>query len=259
MAKKIRELDVQDEQEFLEAEHEFAGIMLKAMEHATRGYPAPMITQLGSLYGYKPFLVLTATILSQRSQDVVTMPVAQALWAKAQTPAALLAIPEKELVDLIRPCGMQEERAKNLREVSRMLIEDFDGQVPCSKESLLSLPGVGAKTANLVLAEAFGIPAICVDTHVLRISQHIGIVPEEAGEEEAQEILEDLFPMPTWPLINRYFVAWGQHVCTVHLTECVCKEKLQAAIDEFVEMAEEFMGGCCDDEEDGCGCGSCCC
>lgn len=255
-----KDMNMQTEQGFSEQELEFAGIMLKAMEHATRHYPAPMITQLGSLYGYRPFLVLVATMLSQRSQDVVTMPVAQALWAKAQTPAALLAIPEAELIELIRPCGMQEERAKNLREVCRLLVDKFDGQVPNSKEELLSLPGVGEKTANLVLAEAFGIPAICVDTHVLRISQHIGLVPEDADEKDAQEILESLFSMPTWPLINRFFVAWGQHICTPRMSECVCKEQLQAAIDEFIELAETFMDGSCD-ENDECGCcsGSCCC
>lgn len=250
--------DIDNEQDFLEHEHEFAAVMLKAMEHATRKYPAPMIMQLGALYGYQPFLVLTATMLSQRSQDVVTMPVAQALWARAQTPAALLAIPEAELIELIRPCGMQEERAKNLREVSRILIKKFDGQVPKTEEELESLPGVGAKTANLVLAEAFDIPAICVDTHVLRIAQHIGMVPEGATEVETKDVLEDLFPIPTWPLINRCFVVWGQHICTPHMAECVCKKRLQEAIDEFIELAEEFMDGCDEDDECGC-CGSCCC
>lgn len=246
-----QEVDV-DHEEMEGLEHEFSAVFLKAMEHATRMYPAPMITQLGSQYGYHPFLVLTATMLSQRSQDVVTMPVAQALWERAKTPAALLAIPEAELSELIRPCGMQEERVKNLRAVSQMLIEQFDGQVPSAKGDLESLPGVGPKTANLVLAEAFGIPAICVDTHVMRIAEHVGIVPAGSTEAEVQEVLEGLFPRSMWIDVNRRFVAWGQNVCTPRMTECTCKEQLQQAIDEFVELADSFLDDC-DDE-----CGCCC-
>ena len=82
--------------------------------------------------------------------------------------------------------------------------------------------------------------------------------PEGASETAAQEVLEVLFSAPTWPLVNRFFVAWGQHICTPHMAECVCKERMQEAIDEFIELAEEFMGGCDEDDECGCG-GSCCC
>ncbi|MCL5436373.1 MAG: endonuclease III [Candidatus Dependentiae bacterium] len=242
-----------------EQDQEFAIVLLKAMEHELRQYPATMLVQLGAQYGYQPFLILTATMLSQRSQDTVTLPVAQTLWARAKTPQQLLAISQQELVELIRPCGMQEERAKNLREVCKILVEQFDDEVPSTLDELLSLPGVGPKTANLVLSEAFGIPAVAVDTHVLRISEHLGFVPANASEEEAQSVLEQIFPVGSWSLINRCFVSWGQHVCTPHTPKCVCNERMQAAIEAFMDLLEDADDEGCDEDDDSSVCGCCCC
>lgn len=239
-------------------EKEFSVVLLKALELAVRQYPAPMSVQLGSRYGYHPFLILFSTILSQRSQDVVTLPVAEALWERVKTPQDLINMPESELIALIKPCGMQEDRAQALRETCKILIEKFNGQVPGDIDSLLSLPGVGPKTAHLLLAESFGVPAIAIDTHVMRICQHIGILEEGMSEIEAQEVLEDLFPRQLWAMVNRVFVGWGQHICTVHAPRCVCEERMNAALEHLCDV----FGECFEDEGDECGCsghGHCSC
>lgn len=248
-----------EEQQDDNMEKEFAVVLIKSLELAARQYPAPMSIQLGSLYGYNPFLILISTILSQRSQDIVTMPVAQALWERAKNPQELLSIPEAELLAIVKPCGMQDDRVKSLRETCKILIEKFNGQVPGDIDSLLSLPGVGPKTAHLVLAEAFGVPAIAIDTHVMRICQHIGILEEGTSEIEAQEVLETLFPRQLWAMVNRVFVAWGQHVCTVHSPRCVCEERMNAALEHLCETVGDCMGDECEDDNGHSGNGCCSC
>ena len=140
-----------------------------------RSWNAPVVTLVAS-HGGGPFEVLVATILSLRTKDEVTAKAAKRLLSKADTPPRMLALDEKTIEKLIYPVGFYPTKAKQLRRISRILIEKYNSRVPDTIEALLELPGVGRKTANLVLVEGFGQEAICVDTHVHRISNRIGYV-----------------------------------------------------------------------------------
>lgn len=200
-------------------------LLLDTMARIVAPLPPPLIQQLKKLYGHDPFLILVSCLLSLRSRDIVTAQVIKKLWVPVDTPAALLKLPTDELEAIIKPCGFYHRKAQVLQEVSRALLTRFDGAVPSSEEDLLSLPGVGRKTANLVRAEAFGIPAICVDTHVHRIAQHLGLVQTKTVE-ETEEALKKIFPRNRWAEINPVFVTWGQHICKPGRKTCVCFENL---------------------------------
>lgn len=160
-----------------------------------------------------PFLVLTSCLLSLRTKDEVTREASKRLFSRAKTPRELLEIPLDELEELIFPVGFFRNKAKNLHRVSKMLIENHDGEVPSTLGELLALPGVGPKTANLVLAKGYGIPAICVDTHVHRISNRLGWV-ETKTPEATCEGLKEILPRDKWIEINDLLVPFGQRVCT---------------------------------------------
>ncbi len=147
-----------------------------------RSWDAPVVTLIAS-HGGGPFEVLVATILSLRTKDEVTAVAAKRILAKADTPEKMLALDEKTIEKEIYPVGFYPTKAKQLRQISRILIEQYNGQVPNDMDALLALPGVGRKTANLVLAEGFGQAAICVDTHVHRISNRIGYVKTKIPEQ----------------------------------------------------------------------------
>src|SRR5690606_40385108 len=114
-----------------------------------------------------------------RTKDPVTNDAIARLWAVARTPEAILAIPEEQLAQLLRPVGFYNAKARNIHKMCEMLINDFDGEIPRSRDELLKLPGVGRKVANLVLNIGFDIPAICVDTHVHRICNRLGCIQTE--------------------------------------------------------------------------------
>ena len=159
-----------------------------------------------------PFHVLVSCVLSLRTKDAVTSEASAKLFARAGSPEELLKIPGRELERLIYPVGFYRTKAKNLRAICSILLEKFDGKVPREFELLMSLPGVGRKTANLVLAKGFGIPAICVDTHVHRISNRLGwIRTKNPGETEKE--LKKLLPREHWIEINDLLVPFGQKIC----------------------------------------------
>ena len=158
-----------------------------------------------------PFKVLVATILSSRTKDEVTAAAAQRLFSRAQNPQELARLDVEEIESLIYPVGFYRNKAKFLSQLPRAL-EGFGGQVPGTLEGLLSLPGVGRKTANLVLARAFKQPAICVDTHVHRLANMWGYVDTKTPE-ETEKALEKLLPKELWPRINSILVSFGQSVC----------------------------------------------
>ena len=133
----------------------------------------PIITFIANR-GATPFEVLVSTVLSLRTKDEVTSQAARRLFQEARTPEQILALGEKRLTSLIYPVGFYPTKAQRLLEISRIILNEHDGQVPDTLAALLELPGVGRKTANLVLVEGFKKPAICVDTHVHRISNRIG-------------------------------------------------------------------------------------
>ena len=166
-----------------------------------------------------PFDVLVSTIISLRTKDEVTGPASRRLLARAPTIAELAAVPAAEIAALIYPAGFYNTKARQLRAVADILARDHDGAVPGSLAALLRLPGVGRKTANLVLGLSFGIPAICVDTHVHRICNRLGWVATR--EPDATELaLARVLPKRYWIPINAIMVTYGQQVCTPQGPRC---------------------------------------
>ena len=177
-----------------------------------------MVTQLAAARR-DPFRVLVSTIISLRTKDEVTGPAARRLLARAPTAAALAALPEAEIADLIYPAGFYRTKGRHLRTAAALLLRDHAGAVPGSLPALLRLPGVGRKTANLVLGLGFGIPAICVDTHVHRICNRLGWV--NTSTPDATELaLARVLPRRYWIPINALMVSYGQQVCTPLAPHC---------------------------------------
>jgi endonuclease III len=171
-----------------------------------------MVSSIIEVFGRDPFLILIGCLLSLRSKDSTTLPVCIQLFQKARTPEALLAISIKDLTKIFYPIGFYRKKAVIVHKVCRKLLDEFEGKVPKTREELLSLPGVGRKTANLVLGRGFGIPAICVDTHVHRISNRLGLVATKTPE-QTEKALERILPKKYWIVWNELLVTWGQTVC----------------------------------------------
>ncbi len=199
-------------QESLAERKRRAAKIIKTLREATKNMVAPAATQIVEEHGRDPFLILISCLLSLRTKDTVSLPASQRLFKVAKTPQEILKIPRLELEKIIYPVGFYRIRAIQLHEVSHELIERFDSTVPNNEEDLLSLKGVGPKTAALVLGEAFGIPAICVDTHVHRISNRLGLVKTKKPQETEQE-LKKVLPKEHWIEYNKLLVIWGQNVC----------------------------------------------
>lgn len=172
----------------------------------------PMVSIIIDKFGKDPFLILISCLLSLRAKDTATLPVCIELFNQIKTPQELLSFPINDLEKIIYPVGFYRKKAETLQQVTKLLLENFDGRVPHTKHELLSLPGVGPKTANLVLGEGFGIPAICVDTHVHRISNRLGLVKTKSPE-ETEIALEKVLPKEYWIDWNHLLVMWGQNVC----------------------------------------------
>ena len=156
--------------------------------------------------------MLVACILSLRTQDRTTGPAAARLFAVADTPAAMLALPARQIERLIYPVGFYRTKARVIRGLCRDLLERFDGRVPDDIDALLTLNGVGRKTANLVVTMGFGKPGICVDTHVHRISNRLGWVATKTPD-ETERALRRVLPRRFWIPINETLVRHGQAVC----------------------------------------------
>ena len=160
----------------------------------------------------KPWAVLVSTILSLRTKDEVTRAASRRLLEKAQGPAELLALGIKETARLAYPAGFYRTKAANLAKISAILLEEYGGEVPADMDALLSLPGVGRKTANLVITEAFGMYGICVDIHVHRISNRAGLVMTP-NPDKTEEALRAILPKRYWKRINGLLVLYGQNIC----------------------------------------------
>jgi endonuclease-3 len=170
------------------------------------------VTSLALIHNKNPWVVLVSTILSLRTKDAVTLVASNRILAKAPNPEKLLALNQEEIEKLIYPVGFYHTKAASLQKISSILIEKYDSKVPDTMEELLALPGVGRKTANLVLSEAFDQDAICVDVHVHRISNRIGWIETKTPEESEMALRKDL-PVKHWKTINSLLVLYGQQVC----------------------------------------------
>ena len=160
-----------------------------------------------------PFRVLVSTIISLRTKDEITEGASKRLFEFASTPEALSRLDEKVIQKLIFPAGFYRNKAAHLKETARIISTQFNGRVPENMEELLSLPGVGRKTANLVRNLGFSLPGICVDTHVHRISNRNGWVTTR-NPHETEKALEQVLPQQFWISINGLLVRFGQKVCT---------------------------------------------
>jgi len=159
-----------------------------------------------------PWAVLVSTIISLRTKDDVTLAASERLLEKAKGPSELSALKQDKIEKLIYPAGFYRNKAASLKKIAVILLEDYNGKVPSSMEELLSLPGVGRKTANLVLNEAFDIDAVCVDIHVHRISNRCGWLSSKSPD-ETEMILRDILPVKFWKRINYLLVLYGQKLC----------------------------------------------
>lgn len=160
-------------------------------------------------YGKDSFLILVSCILSLRTRDTVTLQASRRLFSCVRTPQQLIQLDLLQLENLIYPVGFYSRKAVTLQKISSLLVEKYDGKVPSAKEKLLQLPGVGIKTTNLVLAEAFDVPAICVDTHVHRLSNLCGLVATRTPE-ETERVLQTIIPPQLQRDFSRYMVLLGQ-------------------------------------------------
>ena len=161
----------------------------------------------------EPFFALISTVMSHRTRDDVTYPAAKKLFERFSTPEEMVEANVEDIEELIRDVGFYRVKAGRIKEISRILLEDYNGKVPDDMETLLKLPGVGRKTANCVLAHAFlKEDALAVDTHVHRISNRLGRVVTKNTEETEME-LKKLLPQKYWRHVNILLVKFGQNVC----------------------------------------------
>ncbi|PID45894.1 MAG: endonuclease III [Proteobacteria bacterium] len=198
---------------------------LDILEREVADYRVPVVDLIG-IQTSDPFRILIATILSARTKDEVTAVASERLFARAPDAPALRSLAEKEIRDLIYPVGFYKSKAAHLKKTAEILVVRHENRVPCTRGGLLELPGVGRKTANLVLAVAFDIPAICVDTHVHRIMNIWGYV-ETKTPLETEMALNEKLPLPYWNKVNSLLVAFGQGTCrpvSPHCDNCVLGE-----------------------------------
>ena len=185
-------------------------------------FPKPLIDGMGEEEARNPFRILIATILSLRTKDTMTAVVAPRLFAAADTPEKMLALGEDEIAALIYPVGFYRNKARTIRMICQILIDQYGGEVPADLDALLALPGVGRKTANLVLTAGFDLPVICLDTHVHRICNPWGYVQTRTPEETEMR-LREILPPEYWKEINGLLVTLGQNICHPTSPRCsVC-------------------------------------
>lgn len=180
-----------------------------------------------------PYELLISTILSAQCTDVRVNMVTEKLYEKYNTPEAMITLTEEELSEKIRSCGFYKNKSKNILGATKAILEN-GGKVPDTMEELLKLPGVGRKTANVVLSNAFGVPAIAVDTHVFRVSNRLGIAKGDTPEQVEQELMKNV-PRDMWSDTHHYLIWHGRLICKSRKPDC---EKCPLA-----PYCEYFSGG----------------
>lgn len=194
------------------------GSMLRSVRSALEGTTPPVVTLIAEAER-DPFKVLLSTILSARTKDEVTAAASNRLFREVGTAEQLAAMPVRRLEKLIYPVGFYKTKARSLKKTGQVLLERFDGRVPDTIEELVELPGVGRKTANLVLTEGFQKDAVCVDTHVHRITNLWGYV-DTADPEETEMALRERLPRRYWQSLNAVLVSFGQQICVPASPKC---------------------------------------
>lgn len=191
--------------------HKNIARVIQTLRREVKKFSDPSVTLVGKRWK-SPFLVLISCILSLRTKDQTTLPASERLFSLADNPTDMLKLTEKDIQKAIYPVGFYRTKARNILGICRDLLTKFKGHVPDDIDVLLTLKGVGRKTANLVLTEGFGKPSICVDTHVHRISNRFGYLKSKTPE-ETEMILRKQLPLKYWIEYNALLVVWGQNIC----------------------------------------------
>ena len=185
---------------------------VRILKREIRRWQEPVVGVVAKESDRDPFLILISTILSLRTKDRTTREAGDRLFAMARTPAAMLKLPLKKLERGIYPVGFYRTKAKGIHQICRRLIDEYGGIVPDSIDELVTFPGVGRKTANLVVTIGYGKPGICVDIHVHRISNRWGYIKTKTPE-ESEQVLRRALPKQYWIIYNDLLVPYGQNLC----------------------------------------------
>lgn len=180
----------------------------KIGEILDRLYPQPDIP----LKHGDPFTLLVAVVLSAQTTDAMVNRVTPALFSKAHTPAEMTALPERTILSIIRPCGLSPGKARNIKRLSQILLEKHGGEVPLDMEALEELPGVGHKTASVVMSQAFGVPAFAVDTHIHRLAKRWRLSTGKHVEQTERD-LKKVFPEDEWSRRHLQIIYFGREYC----------------------------------------------
>jgi endonuclease III len=193
---------------------------MRALARAIDGMDLPAVEKISEAQSESAFQVLIATLLSARTQDATTLAASTRLFHRARTPRTMARLSVKEIETLIYPVSFYRNKARFVKATAEQLVSEFGGRVPGTMEELTGLPGVGRKTANLVLILSFGSQQnICVDTHVHRIANRLGWV-RTATPEQTEQAMYASIDRRWWPFINLYLVTWGQNVCRPVYPRC---------------------------------------
>jgi endonuclease-3 len=166
-----------------------------------------------------PYELLVATMLSAQCTDVRVNKVTSELYKEFNTPEKMVSLTEEELGEKIKSCGFFRNKSKHILEASRTIMEKYQGQVPDTMEKLITLPGVGRKTADVVLSNAFGVPAIAVDTHVFRVSNRLGIARGNTPHKVEMELMKNI-PKDMWSDSHHYLIWHGRQICKSRKPDC---------------------------------------
>jgi endonuclease-3 len=192
---------------------------LPLIDEAIRPFPPAMLFQLAQDGFDSPFEQLVACMISIRTRDEVSLVVARGLFERARTPAEIVSLDVGEIDQLIHASSFHESKAAQIRAIAERSLTEFDGEIPCDAETLMSFNGVGLKCANLVLGIACGQPRVAVDIHVHRITNRWGYVEAKTPERTSAD-LEAKMPRDLWIDLNRLLVPFGKHICTGTLPKC---------------------------------------
>jgi len=194
--------------------------VMRRLARAIDGMELPAVEKISETRQDDPFQVLISTLLSARTQDATTLAASTRLFSQARTPAAMATLTVRQIEELIYPVSFYRNKAVFVKQTCKVLVDRFGGRVPSTLEELVTLPGVGRKTATLVLILAFRSRRhICVDTHVHRIANRMGWVRTRQPS-ETEQALYQATKRKWWPVINLYLVTWGQNVCRPVYPRC---------------------------------------
>jgi endonuclease-3 len=194
--------------------------VMRVLAREIDGLELPAVEKISESQKQDPFQILISTLLSARTQDATTLAASTRLFAKARTPEAIAKLRVSQIEKLIYPVSFYRNKAVFVRDTAKLVLSRFGGEVPRTLEEMIQLPGVGRKTANLVMILAFkSNDNICVDIHVHRIANRLGWVQTRTPEETEQALYQAL-ERKWWPIVNVYLVTWGQNICRPVYPRC---------------------------------------